>query len=559
MLAMPATFLQKRHVNAIAIIRRVCFVVAVGFVLLATGCEPASTRTAPANKPQASAVTAEITTEKKESSKADSPNTAELKLPETHSPKPASDGSRLTVTGDLASVDWESMVGKELTIAGDLVVVDTYDLARRGRVVLARDRLFVPTSQFDPNDADPDAHSFEGGSNVAQVIAAQKRNDRATITIDDGSGDQNIFPPTLFPGFGKEYRTVRAGSIVHGVSGKLIKSRNKLFLVSDEPLSWTPAPRPQSPSVGNADVTIASFNVLNYFTTIDNGKNGARGADSDSEFTRQEAKTVSAIIALQADVVGLMEIENNLEAEQKLVAALNESVGKDVFKGCGLPIGFAESPGGENTIRVGIIYRSDRVAPVGRVSMIDDPAFFVARTPVVQTFKAIGGGKPFTVIVNHFKSKGASKADEANKNKGDGQGAYNAARRNQALAVSSYIQRMNPNDARVLVIGDLNAYDQEDPIDALRAKGLVDLNERYASDSSARHYSYSYYGQSGSLDHAFATESLARDVTGIATWHINSDEPRFLDYNQEYNPEGLYEPNPFRSSDHDPLLIGIKR
>ena len=110
----------------------------------------------------------------------------------------------------------------------------------------------------------------------------------------------------------------------------------------------------------------------------------------------------------------------------------------------------------------------------------------------------------------------------------------------------------------MLVLGDLNAYQQEDPIDALRAGGLVDLNSKY-SEGTQQHYSYVYYGQSGSLDHALATESLAKDVTGVATWHINADEPRFLDYNQENNPRSLFKADPFRSSDHDPVLIGIRK
>jgi predicted extracellular nuclease len=107
----------------------------------------------------------------------------------------------------------------------------------------------------------------------------------------------------------------------------------------------------------------------------------------------------------------------------------------------------------------------------------------------------------------------------------------------------------------------LNAYEQEDPIDALRAKGLVDLHERFEEETSPRaraaSYSFVYRGQSGSLDHALATDELSKHITGVATWHINADEPRFLDYNQEYNPKTLYEVNPFRSSDHDPVLIGI--
>ena len=479
--------------------------------------------------------------------------------------RPNSQSRSEVISGELGAVAWSSLVGKNVIITGNLVIVDTYDLARRGQIKVARSRLFVPTSKVDPNDADPVGTSFEGGTNVANVIKSQKFNDKATIIIDDGSAEQNIFPPILFPELGKTLPSVRIGSTINGVSGKLVKAGSVLLLVPDKPLRWTPAKRPNRPDVGNADVTVSSFNVLNYFTTIDNGRNQARGADSEAELVRQEAKLVSAIISLRSDVVGLMEIENNLEAEARLVAALNNKVGKKVFVGCGLPVGFRNSPGGQDAIRVGIIYRSDRVKPVGGVSMIIDDAFISARTPVVQNFKSKQGGRPFTVIVNHFKSKGgASSANIANKNKGDGQGAYNATRRAQSLAVCNYIDLLERNNSyvRALVIGDLNAYGQEDPIDAMRANGLVDLHDQFQrpgqTTTANGDYSYVYRGQSGSLDHAIATDSLAADVTGIATWHINSDEPRSMDYNMEYNPKQLYQADPFRSSDHDPVLIGIR-
>ena len=490
-------------------------------------------------------------------------NTAKVaSTTKSNDPETASDS--VIIDGELDSVDWESMIGRDVTIRGNLVIVDTFDLVRRGQIKVARERLYIPTNRIDPNDTDPNATSYEGGSNVAKVTEAQKFNNDATIIIDDGSAAENIFPPSLFPNLGKTLPTVRIGSSLRGVSGKLVKAGSRILLVPNRPLRWTPATRPQRPDVGKASVTVASFNVLNYFTTIDNGRNGARGADSESELRRQEAKLVSAIIALRADVIGLMELENNLKAENRLVAALNKAVGKQVFKGCGLPDGFRSAPGGKDAIRVGIIYRTDRVAPIGDVSLINDRAFGSARTPIVQKFTARSADNPFAVIVNHFKSKGGSnRADSANKDKGDGQGAYNAARLSQALAICKYIDELKRGggEPRILVIGDLNAYGQEDPIDAMRAKGLIDLQERFAVDSSpgheSDHYSYIYYGQSGSLDHAMATDSLADDVTGVATWHINADEPRFIDFNEEFNPKSLYEVGPFRSSDHDPVLIGI--
>ncbi|MEM7456638.1 MAG: ExeM/NucH family extracellular endonuclease [Planctomycetota bacterium] len=492
----------------------------------------------------------------------DEPGTDEGDPGASNNAEDSTNSNRVAINGDLSSVDWDSLVDQEVQVTGELIVVDTYDLARRGQVKVARNRLYIPTNRIDPNDADPNGNSFEGGSNVASVTAAQKLNDDGCFLLGDGLTEQNIFPPKLFPGLGTDYPTVRVGSSIAGVAGKVVRVEDRIVLVPDGPLQWEPYPRQQRPDVGEADVTVASFNVLNYFTTIDDGGNGARGADSDSELQRQEAKIVTAIIALEADVVGLMELENNRAAEEQLVTALNRKIGEDVFRGCSLPDGFESAPGGDNAIRVGIIYRADRVTPLGDVSMIENEAFNVARTPLVQSFQSNSTDNQFTVIVNHFKSKGgSSSADAANKDKGDGQGAYNVTRSAQSLAICNYVDGLGEGDpeSRVLVIGDLNAYGQEDPIDAMRANGLVDLHERLneGSDDRQENYSFIYYGQSGSLDHAMATESMAGDITGIATWHINADEPRFLDYNQEFNPESLFDADPFRSSDHDPVLIGI--
>ncbi|MEM0926277.1 MAG: ExeM/NucH family extracellular endonuclease [Planctomycetota bacterium] len=468
----------------------------------------------------------------------------------------------VVLSGALETVNWGDLVGSNVKIEGDLVVVDTFDLVRRGQIRLARQRLVIPTSLIDPNDADPDGQNFEGGNNVAKVIAAEKSNRSAAVIVDDGTMKENIFPPKLLPGLGTDYPTLRVGSIVSEVTGTVDMVDGKPVLVPSEALRITPASRPSCPKFDSGHTTVASFNVLNYFTTIDNGRNNARGADSPSELKRQEAKLVAAMVEMDADVIGLMELENNLAAEERLVKALNQAIGKDVYVGCGRPDAFEDAPGGSDSIRVGIIYRTDRVESIGEPKLIRDPAFYRARTPIAQTFQKLGGGKPFTVVVNHFKSKGGGNdADDANKDKGDGQAAYNAVRRTQSLAICRFIEstKSSQDTDRILVLGDLNAYQQEDPIDALRANGLIDLHEQNGvpSRDGVPEYSFVYYGQCGSLDHAFATPSLAADISGVATWHINADEPRFVDYNEEFNPPALFEANPYRSSDHDPVLIGI--
>jgi predicted extracellular nuclease len=102
---------------------------------------------------------------------------------------------------------------------------------------------------------------------------------------------------------------------------------------------------------------VASSNVLNYFTTL-----GARGANTEAEFARQKAKIVEAIAGLDADVVGLMEIENNADgAVNDLVAALNAKIGAGTYA--------AVNSGkfGTDQIKVDILYKPARVSRVGGV------------------------------------------------------------------------------------------------------------------------------------------------------------------------------------------------
>ena len=97
----------------------------------------------------------------------------------------------------------------------------------------------------------------------------------------------------------------------------------------------------------------------------------------------------------------------------------------------------------------------------------------------------------------------------------------------------------------------------EAPIDMLRSAGHIDLLGRYAPEGQ-QPYTFVHFGRAGRLDYLLATESVANKVTGAAVWHINADEPVCLDYNLESNPSELFVPDPYRSSDHDPVLVGLR-
>jgi len=301
------------------------------------------------------------------------------------------------------------------------------------------------------------------------------------------------------------------------------------------------------------------MNLLNYFTTLGEsyicgpaGNLQCRGASDADEFTRQRDKLLSALLAIDADIVGLEELENNPSAAiQNLVDGLNTTLGTGTY--AYIDTGYI----GTDAIKVGLIYKPARVTPVGAYSILDstdNPIFLdtLNRPSLAQTFSDANGEK-LTVVVNHFKSKGSP--CDGDPDIGDGQGECNQTRTNAAIALLNWLagDPTGSGDSDFLIIGDLNSYAMEDPITALQNGGYTNL---VASSLGQHAYSIAFDGTSGYLDHALASPSLAPQVTGLAEWHINADEPPALDY-QDYNQPALYHPDPFRSSDHDPLIIWL--
>jgi Ca2+-binding RTX toxin-like protein len=194
------------------------------------------------------------------------------------------------------------------------------------------------------------------------------------------------------------------------------------------------------------------------------------------------------------------------------------------------------------------------VRTVGDPVALPHDAFRNARQPIAQTFES--DGERFTVVANHFKSKNCGDgATGANADTGDGQGCFNADRVAQAKALAGFVTALADasDDDDVIVLGDLNAYTREDPLDVLRASGLLDQRRDLPRDEA---YSYVFDGGQGVLDHALATPSWDARRTGAAAWHLNADEPDAYEYD---GVDALYSPGPFRSSDHDPLLLGYAR
>lgn len=454
--------------------------------------------------------------------------------------------------------DLERYEGMLVELIDVLTVSDLYNLGRFGTITLSEGGRL---SQFTNSNA-PD---------VAGYAAHKDMNARRSIVLDDGLRSQNPADVHhLAAGAAANY-SIRSGDTLDGVTGVLRYSRGSggsgdetwRLMPTVDPQFNAANPRPGAPAIGG-NVRVAGFNALNFFTTLDGGQSdcgpqnnqSCRGADSSAELARQLEKTVTALTMLDADIIGLIELENNAsDSLSTLADAMNARTGSTDYTW--VDTGTIH----DDVIKTGFIYRRSRMSTVGGFAILDrgtDSRFNDARNrpALAQTFALDASGAMLTVAVNHFKSKGSSCDADGDPNLGDGQGNCNITRSNAAAALADWLATdpTGSGDSDVLIIGDLNAYMKEDPLTTLVNAGFANLLEARSDP-----YSFTFDAQAGALDHALVSASLAPQIVETMEWHINADEPRLLDYNLENgrDPSLFDGAAPFRASDHDPVVIGI--
>lgn len=511
----------------------------------------------------------------------------------------------LDTDGDFVA-NLEAYEGMLVTIPEPLSVTELFQLDRFGTIRVSSEGRLEQFTQNSVGDA-------AGYTQHLKDIAAR------SLIIDDGQDAQNANPIQV-PELGGDGTldngdTFRMGDEYTNLSGVISFSEDdqtgsespeyRIHLPSG---TLTQAnPRPLGVDDVGSDFKIAAFNVLNFFTTLDefpsvgegSGPNGLdpRGADANpqnasptpgptDEYYRQLSKLAAALAEIDADVVGLIELENDFMtggtapfgtgtvigsgvAIQELVDEINLLAGSGTYDWV--------DPGSEfvggDAIAVGFIYKPSTVEQVGTAAILDSAAFLDPnssgsnrnRAALAQSFRELATDGVFTAAVNHFKSKGDSGLDSScgvpssnpDCDQGDGQGYWNSTRTGAAIALANWLASdpTNSGDPDVVILGDLNAYAMEDPIQALVALGYSDLAMQFLGYGA---YSFVFDGQIGTLDYALANMSLISQVSGVTEWHINADEADALDYNLEFgrNP-ALLSNDPFRASDHDPVIIGL--
>ena len=482
---------------------------------------------------------------------------------------------------------FEQFEGMLVTFDTELTVTEYFQLARFGQIILSEGGKL---RQFT-NDNLPSAAGYS--AHLADIAARQ-------IVLDDLNNTQNSTDPVYHPqpnGFSTtDY--VRGGDTVTNLTGVMHWSYPgsgantwRIRPQVTNPVTFNNAnPRQAAPDPVGGNVTVATLNVLNYFTTIDEPGNvcgpsalGCRGAHSASELQRQTDKLVAALNGMNADIVGLVELENNATASlQAIVDALNVVSAKNyAYINTGTI--------GGDAIKVGIIYNADVVSPSGAFAVLDSNDFVDPnntgsprnRPALAQTFEVTNAGNAsfgakFTIVVNHLKSKGSG-CGAGDDDTTTGQGNCNLTRTMAAQRLVDWLATdpTGSNDPDMMILGDINAYAMEDPIQAIIAGSddtagtADDYNNLINLFGGPSAYSYVFSAQWGYLDHGLANTPLTTQVTGVTEWHINADEVNLLDYNDEIQDANeqsfeakpsantLYAPDQYRVSDHDPLLVGL--
>jgi predicted extracellular nuclease len=508
----------------------------------------------------------------------------------------------LPVVGDINAF-YEAREGMLVTFVDSLTVSEYFELARFGQIELfegSRPRQF--TEMSPPNVAGYTAHL--DNLDRRRVILDDDNNAQEwylTSSTPPGPADglQYVYHPRANGGFsvgtqGTDF--FRGGDLVNGLTGVLHWSFPgfgadtwRIRPTAAHPVTFTVAnPRPATPPAVGGAIKAVSMNLLNYFTTIDttsstssgpcgpSGGQDCRGADSVAELNRQRERASIVVCSLNADIYAFMELENTTPSDTitDLLGAINARCGG------AHPYAFVNTGGtlGTDAIRVQLIYRTGIVSPVGSPIVDLDPVH--NRPPTAQTFDVVDPTNPafgqrFTVVANHFKSKGCP-GTGGDADAGDGAGCFNATRTAQATRLLTWINGTvlpAAGDPDVLLLGDFNSYPQESPVTTLAGGGFTDVETALLGASA---YSYLFDGQLGHLDYAFASASLFPQVQGVGAWHINADEVDLFDYNDEVKdvgestfeekPDGsalvpprvVFQPGmPYRASDHDPVIVGL--
>jgi len=431
-------------------------------------------------------------------------------------------GQNLPLSGvslPLDSAARESLEGMRIRIDETLTVIDVYRLSQ-GRFSLSGNGVqYVPTEVVAPG---PESAAMLSRNRAAALPAELPEKTAAPATLTDGTNIDGV-----------------TGVLAYDQRGKRLRLQS-LPAASNTAL---PAPVPEAPG----SLRVVGMNLHNYFNGDGQGHGfpTPRGAETIDEFNRQRARIGAAIGTLDPHVVAVMELENDGfgpdSAAQDFIRLANEST-----QGEWAVVRPRGDDTGDDAIRVGIFYRTDQLRAIGPAETLAGAEFERSRQPQAQLFQRLPDGDKLLIVINHLKSKGSCPDSGENTDQGDGQGCWNAMRLESAEKMTGWARQVAASKGtdNILILGDMNAYRNEDPIRAIRDAGFVELVER----NTRPDYSFVFAGQRGTLDYAFSSKPLSEKAQQALIWHVNAAFPSDIDL-----------PLPYMGfSDHDPVVVGLR-
>ena len=290
-----------------------------------------------------------------------------------------------------------------------------------------------------------------------------------------------------------------------------------------------PGPTPTTspvplPNVGNGRLKVCGQNLRNYYYNYSD--NDRPDYSTHAGFAEKTRKIVDAMMWVDADIYAFCEVEAMPIVLQQLADSMNARVDGTPYAAVN---DFIEVPSSvrTNNIKSGFIYRTDKVQTYGNNNAASTYTYY-RETMRIQAFKELASGGRFTLSMNHFKAKDSS----------DDQG--NNMRIANANSLLSALPS-NAADPDILIMGDLNCEEGEQPITIIENAGYVEQLLRFDGTS----YSHCYNGTQ-LIDHALANSTMAAQITGAGVYHICTYCGDWGAYNYDN-----------RYSDHDPYVIGI--
>ncbi len=350
---------------------------------------------------------------------------------------------------------------------------------------------------------------------------------------------------------------VRPGDRITTLRGVVQYSYDN-YKIEPEVMTTEQQPPPAIPvtdaTTAEHNLSIASFNLENFFATLDKGaaKNGPSKINNN-DFNRKLNKLVLAIKnELRLPAIIVVQEAENIQVLQILADRINHHTSARYSA-----VSYASSD--RRGIETGFLWDTNKVTLL-KAWQLHTPQTLMAfgdhsaspgREPLVGRFRL--HNQELLVIGNHFKSKRGD--DPLFGIHQPAQRPTEVQRKAQARAVRDYVNELLAADPDALIVlsGDFNDHAFAEPDEgadhplAILTGGPAEIKFTHVAEAiiPAERFSYIHHGNAQLLDHMLLSPAMQTRLRGARLLHINASFPAFL----EQDPT-----TPLRSSDHDPLI-----